>query len=239
MDTTRISGSKRQLELMNTQREALLRKIEDRKVCATFDGIIAQLSVSAGDSLEAKDSVGTLVNIDYLTAVVEVAETDVSKLKIGQKVLFSFPAFKNETIEGYVEGWPAIGEITSRGATIVKTTIRIDDFPKEILPNYSFTGKIELSPTEHYLVTERWAIGYENKQAYVELAKTGERIEVKVQNYGNEYVKILSGLNGNEVLKQLTVPKQSGWNKQGGGQRPPQGGAPGGTPGGAPSGGKK
>lgn len=229
MDTTRISGSRRQLELMQTQRNALLRKVEDRKVTATFDGIIAQLDVAVGDSLEAKDSVGVIVNKDYLTAEVEVAETDVSKLKLNQKVLFTFPAMKNETVTGYVVSWPAVGEITSRGATIVKAKVRIDEYPEQILPNYSFTGKIELSPTETNLVVERWAIGYDdNKQAYVELARSGQRLYVQVKNYGNQYVKILSGLNGNEVLKQLTEPKQSGWNRQGpGGNRTP---APGGTP---------
>ena len=230
MDTTRISGSRRQLELMETQRKALVRKIEDRKVSATFDGFIAQLDVYPGDSLEAKDSVGVLVNNDYLTAEVEISETDVSKLKINQKVLFSFPALKNETVTGYVVSWPSVGEITSRGATIVKAKVRIDDFPEQILPNFSFTGKIELSPTEKNLVVERWAIGYEDKQAYVILAKNGERINVQVKNYGNQYVKITSGLKGNEKLKQLTEPKQSGWNR-GNNRTPgsPAGAVPGGN----------
>jgi len=232
MDTTRISGSRRQLELMQTQRDALLRKVEDRKVTATFDGIIAQLDVAVGDSLEAKDSVGVIVNNDYLTAEVEIAETDVSKLELNQKVLFTFPAMKNETVTGYVVSWPAVGEITSRGATVVKAKVRIDEYPEQILPNYSFTGKIELSPTETNIVVERWAIGYdENKQAYVELARNGQRINVEVKNYGNQYVKIISGLKGNEVLKQLTVPKQSGWNRQNGNKNG-QGGFPNGAPGG-------
>ena len=72
MATTKISGSSRELQLKETQRLSLVQKVEDRKVTATFDGIIADLDVAVGDSLEAKDSVGTLVNIDYLTADVEV-----------------------------------------------------------------------------------------------------------------------------------------------------------------------
>lgn len=112
MAASKISGSKKELELQEKQRLSLLRKLEDRKVTATFDGIIADLDVSEGDSLEAKDSVGTLVNIDYLTADVEVSETDVPKLKIGQRVDFTFPAY-NGTVQGYVVGWPAIGEVTS------------------------------------------------------------------------------------------------------------------------------
>lgn len=226
MATKKITGSSKELKLMETQRLSLVQKIADRKVVATFDGLIADLDVNVGDSLEAKDEVGTLVNVDYLTAEVEVAETDVGKLKVGQKVLFTFPAYTEGTVEGYVVSWPAIGEVTSRGATVVKAKVRIDDYPKEILPNFSFTGKIEISPTVENLVVERYAVAYEDGQAYVELARNGEKRNVRVQRYGSEYVKIVEGLSGGELLKQLTTPKKSGFkrNKNKGGL--PNGGFP-------------
>ncbi len=215
MQTTRISGSAMQYSLMQTQREALVQKIAERKVTATFDGIIAAISVSEGDSLEAKDSIGTLVDKSYLIADVEIAETDVSKLAVGQTVDFDFAAYDG-TVEGYVVSWPAIGEVTSRGATIVKARVRIDTYPEEILPNFSFSGKIKISPDETYLLVERYAIGRENGQAFVELAQGGRRITVTVEPYGSEYVKITSGLSGGEVLAAQSEPRASGWNKQSG-----------------------
>lgn len=213
MATKKLTASARELRLLETERNSLLQKVEDRKVTATFDGIIADLDVAVGDSLEAKDTVGTLVNIDYLTAEVEVTETDVSKLAVGQAVQFTFPAYKKEKVTGYVTGWPAIGEVTSRGATIVKVKLRIDDYPQDILPNFSFTGKIEISPTEQYVVVSRYAIGYENKEPYVVLAKGEKKISVKVKPYGSENVKVLEGLEGGEVLLQQSKPRLSGMNK--------------------------
>lgn len=213
MATKRLTASERELKLLETERATLEQKVNDRKVIATFDGIIADLKVAVGDSLAAKDKIGTLVNTDYLTAEVEVTETDVSKLAIGQKVLFTFPAYSKGTVEGYVTGWPAIGSVTSRGATIVKVNLRIDDYPEEILPYFSFTGKIEISPTEEYIVVSRYAIGYENKEPFVVLARGEQKKSVKVQPYGNEYVKVLEGLEGGEVLIQQTTPKTSGQNR--------------------------
>ena len=211
MAQKKVSGSQRELKLMETERLSLIRKVEDRKVVATFDGIIADLDVAVGDSLDAKDVVGTIVNVDYLTTEVEVTETDVSKLKVGQPVVFNFPAFPGRNVMGYVTGWPAIGEVTNRGATIVKAKIRIDDYPQQILPNYSFTGKIQVSETEENLVVEKYAIGYDDeKNPYVVNAKNGQRISVEIKPFGREYVKILSGLEGGEVLKELTPPKFSG-----------------------------
>lgn len=213
MATTKISGSSRELQLKETQRLSLVQKVEDRKVTATFDGIIADLDVAVGDSLEAKDSVGTLVNIDYLVAEVEVAETDVSKLQKGQEVDLQFSAYP-DVIKGYVESWPAIGEITSRGTTIVKVKIRIDQYPSAILPNFSFTGKIQIEAPVDNLIVERNAIGYENKKAFVVLAKNEEKKDVKVIPYGKEYVKILEGLEGGERLLQQTKSPKSGQNQQ-------------------------
>ena len=212
MTATRISGSAKELELMEKQRLSLVQKIADRKVVATFDGVIADLDVSVGDSLEAKDTIGTLVNLDYLTAEVEIPETDVSKLKVGQKVEFKFPAY-NGTVEGYVVSWPAIGTITSRGATVVKAKLRIDNYPKEILPNYSFTGKIQISQPETNLVVERYAIGYENGKPFVQLENSKEKIYVKVVPYGNNFVKITEGLSGGEKLIEQIKPMASGMKR--------------------------
>ena len=80
MATKKINGSAKEIELMETQRLALVQKINECKVTATFDGVIANLKVSVGDSLSAKDSIGTLVDVSYLTAEVEVTETDVANL---------------------------------------------------------------------------------------------------------------------------------------------------------------
>jgi len=222
MATKQYSASARELKLMQTERNSILQKVNDRKVIATFDGIIADLDVAVGDSLEAKDKIGTLVNTDYLTAEVEVTETDVSKLSVGQKVIFKFPAYTAGTVEGYVIGWPAIGSVTSRGATVVNVNLRIDEYPEEILPYFSFTGKIEISPTESYVVVSRYAIGYENKEPYVVLAKGGQKKSVKVEPYGSEYVKVTEGLEGGEVLVGQSSPKASGMNRN-------RGGAPGGS----------
>ena len=230
METTRISGSARQYELMKTQRDALVQKISDRKITAQFDGIIADINVAVGDALETKNTVGTLVDVSYLTADVEIAETDVNKLEVGQKVEFTFSAIEDK-VYGTVVSWPAIGSVTNRGATVVKAKVRIDEYPEEILPNFSFSGKIEISPTETYLIVSRYAVGREDGQAYVESALTGEKINVVVTPYDREYVKIESGLEGGEILKQLTTPQSSGFQRGGMG-----GGMPGGSSGGSRSG---
>lgn len=230
LQITKINGSKKELSLKQTERKSLVQKIAERKVTATFDGIIADIDVSVGDSLEAKDSVGTLVDISSLIAEVEIAETDVAKLKVGQEVEFSFPSYSG-TVKGVVTGWPAIGEVTSRGATVVKAQLKIEDYPESILPNFSFSGKIRISPDENYLVVERYAVARENGKAYVQTTD-GKKISVEVVPFSSEYVKIIKGdVKAGDKLKQLTTPKQSG-GRPGGNNK--NGGAMGGMGGGMP-----
>ncbi|MBP3772074.1 MAG: HlyD family efflux transporter periplasmic adaptor subunit [Treponema sp.] len=228
------------IKLMETQRTSLVRKIADRKIVATFDGIIASLDVDPGDYLEAKDSIGTLVDTSYLTADVEVAETDVSKLKVGQKVDFTFPAYDG-TVEGYLVSYPAIGEVTSRGATIVNAKVRIDDVPQGVLPNFSFTGKIQITEPEQKLVVERFAIGRDKGTAFAEIMNrdgSTTKVAVEVEPYGLEYVNVISGLEGGEILKAQSDVSKSGRmsvskkgqkaqkNNKNQQQQPPMGGMP-------------
>ena len=213
IEQKRISGAQRDVEMLLKQRKVLEQKLEDRIIKANFDGSVAYLNVAEGDYLVAKDEVGTMIDRTYLKALVEVAETDSSKIKPGQKVMFSFPAYEDHKIEGYLVSSYAIATVTSRGASVVKAEVRIDNPPEQILPNYSFIGEIEISPPETILLVERQAIGYgEDGSPFAEKILpdgTTERVPVTVTAYGNAFVKIISGLQDKDVLKQQstgTVP---------------------------------
>lgn len=234
----KMNGSKREIELLEKKRAMLVQKLDDRKIVAYFDGIIASLDVSAGDYIAAKDEVGMLINRSYMTASVEIVETDVAKLRKNQPVHFTFPAFSKKTIDGYVTTYPAIGTITQRGATVVKAEVRIDNPPDEILPNYSFTGKIDITEPVTVTLVENGAIGRKDDKFYAEVMhKDGSTTEVfvEVDPYDTNFVSVISGLNAGDVVKNLTGT-QSGMNKDsfspqmggnrangGGGQNPQMG----------------
>ncbi|AEF85233.1 efflux transporter, RND family, MFP subunit [Treponema primitia ZAS-2] len=204
MNQERISGASGRLALMDKQREVLLKKIEDRRLEARFDGVIGKLTLAQGDYAKAQDIFGYLIDRSYLKATVEVVETDAARLKAGQRVRLVFPSYPDMRVEGLVLSYPAVGRITSRGATVLDTQIRIDNPPEEILPGYSFTGEIFGGEEERILTVEAAAIAYENGRSYVERIvspENSERVTVEVIPYGRNMVKILSGLEGGDQLK--------------------------------------
>jgi multidrug efflux pump subunit AcrA (membrane-fusion protein) len=168
MNQERINGASAKLTLMEEQRKVLLQNIADRSLTARFDGVIGQLKLTEGDYAKAQDVFGYLIDRSYLKATVEVVETDAARLKAGQKVRLNFPAYPDLAVEGEVVSYPAVGRITSRGATVLDTEIRINSPPDEIIPGYSFTGEIIGGPSERILTVEAAAIAYENGRAYVE-----------------------------------------------------------------------
>lgn len=211
----KLNGSPKELELLAYQRKTLEKKLDDRNIVANFDGVVADFTASVGDYLEAKDTVGTLIQRDYLKSYVEVVETDAPKLQSGQKVFCSFPAYGDKIVEGEVVSYPAVGSVTNRGASIVKVEIRIPNPPDIILPNYSFTGEIEISPAQTLTLVHREALGRDSQnQTYVELVLpdgSTRQVQVVAEPYDRTYFKIAEGeLPEGAELKALAEPRVSG-----------------------------
>lgn len=211
---TRINGNPKELELKLIQKKSLEKKLEDRKIIANFSGILADFDVAPGDYLEAKDSVGTLVERSYLKSYVEVVETDAPKLAANQIVYCTFPSYPDHTVEGYVVSYPQVGTLTSRGASIVQVEIRIDNPPQIILPNYSFTGQIQITPPQTILLAPKEAVSFSPKGSFVEkVLKDGkkERVTVVAEPYGMSHFLITQGaIQEGDVLSGLSLPPVSG-----------------------------
>ena len=81
------------------------------------------------------------------------------------------------------------------------------------MPNYSFTGEIEISPTEIVTLVSNAAIGRENNQMFVEkiVGSSTEKIFITGEPYGSGYIKITEGnLQPGDVLKAQSTGKISG-----------------------------
>lgn len=199
----KIIGAAKELEILRQQREMLIKKLEKRQVIARINGILVDLDAAENDYFEAASTVGSIVDRTYLKAKVEVVENDAPKLKIGQIVKMRFPAYSKE-IEGKIYSCPNVARITSRGASVVDAEIRVENPPEEILPNFSFTGKIQITAPEEILIVEKNAIIREGKNTYVQKINgedKDEKIIVEVVPYDIDYVKIISGLNEGDILK--------------------------------------
>ena len=193
-----INGSSQKLSLMEQELRLLEKQLADRKVYAKFDGIVAAFTISQGQYAKAKDTFGTLIDRSFLKATVEIAESDASRLAVGQKVDMTFPAEPDIKVQAEVISYPAIARLTSLGRTVVDTLIRLDNPPEKIV-----TGA-----DSEALIVEQDAIRYVEGKPFVDKidGNTTQEIAVTVEPYIKGFVKILSGVQENDVLKNQAKP---------------------------------
>ena len=203
MKQEQINGASQKLLLMEQEQRLLEKQLADRKVYAKFDGIVAAFTVSQGQYAKTKDSFGTLIDRSYLKATVEIAESDASRLAVGQKVALSFPAEPDIRVQAEVVSYPSIARLTSLGRTVVDTLIRLDNPPEKILPGYSFNGTIVTGADSEALIVEQDAIRYVEGKPFVDKidGTIAQEIAVTVEPYIKGFVKIISGVQEGDVLQ--------------------------------------
>ena len=82
--------------------------ISSKKIKNTFplisehSGIVMKKNVTVGDYVNEGEVLFELQNLQYLWAVFDVYERDLSKIKLGQKVTFETPAFRNQKFDGKI-----------------------------------------------------------------------------------------------------------------------------------------
>jgi len=142
IDKARLSGSERDLELLQLKLKSATNKLDYTQAYANFDGVIASVDVSEGDYFEAGSSAMTLIDRSKLKATVEIDEIDMQHIKIGQKADLIFDSYSEGTLEGEVTYIPMLGKYTTQGIGVMEVDITIDNPPASIAPGYTFDGTI-------------------------------------------------------------------------------------------------
>jgi multidrug efflux pump subunit AcrA (membrane-fusion protein) len=142
IDKAKLSGSIRDLQLLELRLKSATNKLDYTQAYANFDGVIASVKVSEGDYFDAGTSAMTLIDRSKLKATVEIDEIDMQHIKIGQTADLFFDSYTAGTLIGEVTYIPMIGKYTNQGIGVMEVEITIADPPPSIAPGYTFEGTI-------------------------------------------------------------------------------------------------
>ena len=186
-------------------------------IIAPTTGTIANLSVTEGtrlsnnststDSTASPQAIGTIdTGSSKTTAVVNLTEIDIVKIKTGQKVTMALDAFPDKTFTGRVSIINTEGNVSS-GVTTYPTTIPFDAPPDNIYPNMAVTATIITSIKNGVLVVPSSAIQTANGVSTVRVLKNGQvtTTEVEVGETSDTQTEIVSGLTEGEDIVIGTV----------------------------------
>ncbi|MEI6831794.1 MAG: HlyD family efflux transporter periplasmic adaptor subunit [Candidatus Omnitrophota bacterium] len=200
---------------MNQGKEKLLYWQEAYKPIALLSPIDAEVIVAttlAGQTVTTADAV--VVLSDELIARAQVDETDIGKVKLGQKAVIMLDAYPDELINAVVE------HIYYESKTVNNVTIYEVDLIPENIPGFFRSGMnttinfIENSKKDILLLPVEAV--YKNKEeSFVLIKKDGQselaQQPVKVGITDDKNVEIVSGVNVGDILvlknKKFVLPK--------------------------------
>ena len=189
----------------------LERELEKTRLRALSDGVVAMLDVEVGETVTANQEILGIVS-DDLDIDVDISETDIAKVAVGDEVHVTLDAFgEDEVFMGTVDKIePAETEIS--GVIYYKTTVHLSlkkDNGEGVRPGMTANVQIITDTMENVLVIPRRAIQNRDGQKFVRVVKDAagvfEEVEITTGLSGDDgLIAVMSGLSeGDEIVTFL------------------------------------
>ncbi len=182
--------------------------LKEYYITAPFTGIIAQLNVHTGDSVDSLQSYGTIATLisKDLYASVTLNEVDAANVKAGQKALLTFDAIDGLSVVGQVDEIDAIGTV-SQGVVSYNVKIAFATTDARVKSGMSVSSTIITESKTDVLLIPNSALKTQGDVNYVQIlesnAPVNKTVEVGLAN--DDYTEIVSGLNEGDKVITKTV----------------------------------
>jgi HlyD family secretion protein len=187
---------------------ALKRKqVDDLKVRAGSSGVLQQVLVTEGQQVQPGTNIARVADPNSLKAVLRVAETQISGVRVGQPVVV-------DTRNGLIQGTVSRIDPAAREGTFEIDASLIGPLPPSARPDLSVDGTIELERLQDVLKVGRPAFGQAQQTiGMFVLSPDGteaERRSVKLGRNSVSQIEILDGLKeGDRVIISDTTALDS------------------------------
>ncbi len=216
IDTELVSGTQRNLELLDLKKNMKATELENTRLKSTIAGIVTAVNGDVGDYVTAQQAgsaasvVVRVINRSFMTAFVEVDELDAPYLSLDQKVEFHFDAYPDIAVSGYVSMIPLEARVTSQGIAVLDTEVTIDEPPEEILPFFTFAGEIFLSANEDILLIPSDAVMARGERTLAFVIVTAEEAAAAMAERSGTGMGGGGGVPGGGILADIELPEGLG-----------------------------
>ena len=186
--------------------------VDDYNIKSPISGTVIEKNFKAGDKVDGASS-GTLAviyDLSYLKLEMAVAELDIGKVEVGQRVKITADALEGQTFEGVVDK-VSINGTTTNGFTNYPVTIIIEDYG-DLKPGMNVSAEIigEEIPNALCIPVDAVDRGNtvtvpgpgalnEDGTAVVDITKL-ETKEVTLGRSDDEYIEVTGGLEAGDVV---------------------------------------
>ena len=157
--------------------------LEKTRIRAPFAGVITDIKVSAGESLEAGRDLLTLVDVSRLNVKAKVLESEAGKIRPGRDAILRFSAHPGKVFQGRVE---AVSPVILAAERTCAVFIRVMNPSEEIKPGMHAEAEIVTETYRQRLLVPQEAILVRGGRKLVFIVEEGvakwRYIEVGVEN---------------------------------------------------------
>jgi len=182
-----------QLEIAEDSLRIVDANIYDHSIFAPFDGIVGIRRADIGEVVGPGQLIISLYNLEKLNAQVQVAENDISSLKIGQDVMITLDASTAKELTGKVT---RISGAPDPNTSLFDVYIAFKTIPANLKPGLFLKGKILIGRKENVMTLPVRVLLKEGSGYFVFVVQDNKAVKKKVElgDRTEDKVEIISGI---------------------------------------------
>ncbi len=171
-----------------------------------------------GDTPWGGATIVTLPDLSFMQSLTSVNEVDVSKIKVGNKVIVKLDAFQDSTFEGTIANVASLGKQKGNDPNIKVFEVLVDikGRSKILKPGMTTSNKIVINQIANVISVPQEAVFEKGKQkvVYLKDGSSYEEVVVETGEKNEDFVVITKGLKGGEevYLKDPTIKEEDKGN---------------------------
>jgi HlyD family secretion protein len=194
--------------------------LTEAQIVAPFDGVVTAVNITAGQATNINSGGGSgatvqagviqVADLQHLQLIVNMAETDIPNIAVGQPVQVTLDALPNLTLNGKVSRISPAGALT-QGVVNYPVTIDLSNPPSSVKTQMTATANVITKQANNVLEVPNRAVRTQGQSKFVTVLFEGQQIQVPVTTglSSDTMTQITSGLReGDQVVLNSTTTAQ-------------------------------
>lgn len=172
----RYSGFKSQIEILNLNPAVILEGNIQRAVplLSPIEGAVQKINVKTGQFVEAQTSLFEIVNTHHVHADLMIFEKDVSKVEVGQEVVFTVESLPGVSLKANIL---SISQTFEKDPKALHAHAEIKNKPENLIPGMYVRGRIVVDDQKMIALPEEAVVRNNGRDYMFTVNKTGETWE--------------------------------------------------------------
>lgn len=223
---SRFQTAKRRYDMELAKKEDLERQLRACTITATTSGLVAygdlnassynriNESIEEGATVRLRQTILTIPDMTKMGVSVNVHESQVKKVRIGQPVLVQVDAEPGKVLQGTVAELAVLPDSASSRYTpnlkVYPCTIHIDGTHTWLKPGMNAKVEIIIQQLADVMYVPVQSIEVENDHHFCYVDRSGklERREITTGSFNDDFIEVRQGLNPGEMVA-LSLPKRT------------------------------